>query len=116
MSESTPLSGALTSTETLSVSSSTRLSSFFTRSPGFLSQRATVASVTDSPSAGTTISIMGMLQGRRFALCPKPAVLSRSERFVQKRFELLEVFGYKPGGCGGGGRTPDIARPLRGDV
>src|SRR6185312_15888024 len=57
---SVPAAGALTSSVTLSVSSSTSGSSIATTSPGCFSQRATVASVTDSPSAGTLISV-GML-------------------------------------------------------
>src|SRR3954453_13548881 len=55
-SASRPLAGALTSSVTLSVSSSTSGSSAATASPAFLNQRATVASVTDSPSVGTLIS------------------------------------------------------------
>ena len=54
---STPALGEGTSTVTLSVSSSTRGSSAFTASPGFLNHFAMVASVTDSPSVGTLISI-----------------------------------------------------------
>src|SRR5690349_6628234 len=57
MSLSTPAEGAGTSTVTLSVSSSTRGSSMATASPGRLNHCPTVASVTDSPSAGTLISI-----------------------------------------------------------
>ena len=52
----TPSVGALTSNVTLSVSSSTIGSSRLTGSPGFLSHWATIASVTDSPRAGTLIS------------------------------------------------------------
>jgi hypothetical protein len=54
---STPLTGAGTSTVTLSVSSSTSGSSTATVSPACLYQRPMVASVTDSPSVGTRISI-----------------------------------------------------------
>ncbi len=57
ISESVPAAGALTSSVTLSVSSSTSGSSMATLSPTCFSQRATVASVTDSPSAGTLISV-----------------------------------------------------------
>src|SRR5580700_10533761 len=65
MSVSTPSSGATTSSETLSVSSSTSTSSFLTGSPAFLVQRATVASVTDSPSAGVMMSVIAnVLLGR----------------------------------------------------
>src|SRR4051794_11584087 len=55
-SPSRPACGAGTSSVTLSVSSSTTGSSRSTLSPGCFSQRATVASVTDSPRAGTLIS------------------------------------------------------------
>ncbi len=51
----TPAFSAPTSRFTLSVSSSTSASPASTGSPSFLSQRATVASTTDSPSEGTTI-------------------------------------------------------------
>src|ERR1700742_2569067 len=55
---STPADGAGTSMVTLSVSSSTNGSSTATASPAFLNQRPIVASVTDSPSVGTRISVM----------------------------------------------------------
>ena len=53
----TPAPGALTSSVTLSVSSSTSGSSARTASPAFLNHLPTVASVIDSPSVGTRISI-----------------------------------------------------------
>src|SRR3984893_16549183 len=53
-----PAEGAGTSIVTLSVSSSTNGSSTATASPAFLNQRPMVASVTDSPSVGTRISVM----------------------------------------------------------
>src|SRR5581483_8556689 len=55
---SVPADGAGTSMVTLSVSSSTKGSSTATASPAFLNQRPMVASVTDSPSVGTRISVM----------------------------------------------------------
>src|SRR6478735_1501376 len=58
ISPSVPADGAGTSIVTLSVSSSTSGSSTATASPAFLNQRPMVASVTDSPSVGTRISIM----------------------------------------------------------
>src|SRR5262249_6594551 len=58
ISASTPAAGAGTSIVTLSVSSSTSGSSTTTGSPGFLNHFPMVASVTDSPSAGTRISAM----------------------------------------------------------
>ena len=57
MSASTPEAGALTSKVTLSVSSSTSGSSTLIASPGCLNHLPTVASVIDSPSAGTRISV-----------------------------------------------------------
>ena len=60
ISSNTPASGADTSTLTLSVSSSTKVSSLAIASPAFLVQRATVASVTLSPSVGTTISVIAL--------------------------------------------------------
>ncbi len=54
---STPAPGAFTSSVTLSVSSSTSGSSARTASPAFLNHLPTVASVIDSPSVGTRISI-----------------------------------------------------------
>src|SRR5258708_7311808 len=58
ISPSVPADGAGTSMVTLSVSSSTKGSSTATASPAFLNQRPMVASVTDSPSVGTRISVM----------------------------------------------------------
>src|SRR5205823_1600098 len=58
ISDNTPAAGAGTSIVTLSVSSSTSGSSTATASPGFLNHLPMVASVTDSPSAGTRISVM----------------------------------------------------------
>src|ERR1700758_3649491 len=62
ISPSTPADGAGTSIVTLSVSSSTSGSSTATASPAFLNQRPMVASVTDSPSVGTRISVMMLPQ------------------------------------------------------
>ena len=56
-SASTPATGEVTSTLTLSVSSSAIPSSAATASPGFLSQLASVPSVIDSPSGGTSTSV-----------------------------------------------------------
>src|SRR4051795_7780290 len=61
ISPSVPADGAGTSMVTLSVSSSTNGSSTATASPAFLNQRPMVASVTDSPSVGTRISVMVLL-------------------------------------------------------
>src|ERR1700686_2136823 len=59
ISPSVPADGAGTSMVTLSVSSSTKGSSTATASPAFLNQRPMGASVTDSPSVGTRISVIG---------------------------------------------------------
>src|ERR1700677_3296902 len=63
ISPSTPAAGAGTSIVTLSVSSSTSGSSTATASPGCLNHLPMVASVTDSPSVGTRISVMGACPG-----------------------------------------------------
>src|SRR5437764_11684250 len=68
MSPSVPAEGAGTSIVTLSVSSSTRGSSTAKASPAFLNQRPTVASVTDSPSVGTRISVMICFLNTPFAI------------------------------------------------
>src|SRR5438132_3203355 len=75
ISPSVPADGAGTSMVTLSVSSSTSGSSTATASPAFLNQRPMVASVTDSPSVGTRISVIvsssdvsGVLNPRRPAI------------------------------------------------
>ena len=54
---STPAAGDGISVSTLSVETSRSASSTFTVSPTFLSQRVTVPSVTDSPSAGITTGV-----------------------------------------------------------
>ena len=59
---STPAAGAGTSIVTLSVSSSTSGSSTATTSPAFLNHLPIVASVTDSPRAGTRISAMALIR------------------------------------------------------
>ena len=53
---SVPSAAASSSVETLSVSKVTRMSPFFTASPFFRCQRATLAEVMDSPAAGTLTS------------------------------------------------------------
>src|SRR5262249_42088378 len=99
MSVSTPASGAETSTETLSVSSSTNVSSFLTASPAFFSHLATVASVTLSPSVGTTMS-----------------VISSSQRFLEKRLQFLQMLRHQA--CRGGRRRrpAGVARALGADA
>ena len=56
ISDRTPSDGDTISSETLSVSSSTRTSSFFTASPACFVHLPMVASVTDSPRAGVRMS------------------------------------------------------------
>ncbi|MNK90242.1 hypothetical protein D3C87_1102860 [compost metagenome] len=58
---STPLAGAGTSSVTLSVSSSTRISSRVTASPACFFHWISVASETDSESCGTFTSIAAMV-------------------------------------------------------
>ena len=69
----TPALGALTSSVTLSVSSSTSASSACTGSPAFLNHLPTVASVIDLPSVGTRISIA-------ISIAPRGALLVVRER------------------------------------
>src|SRR5690606_3839676 len=61
ISESTPETGAGTSSTTLSVSTSIRISSACTASPGCFFQLSRVASDTDSESCGTRTSVMAMM-------------------------------------------------------
>src|SRR5215475_6899350 len=86
MSASTPPAGAGTSTVTLSVSSSTSGSSALMASPGFLNHWPTVASVTDSPKAGTLISIV-ILVPQRLA----------GERLLDERLLLMIVLAGEAG-------------------
>src|SRR5436190_838608 len=99
MSAKTPAAGAGTSTVTLSVSSSTSGSSASTASPGFLNHWPTVASVTDSPSAGTTISIAIL------------ATLSVGERLGDERLLLLIVLAGEARRRGRRCRAAHVARP-----
>ena len=73
ISPSTPAAGALTSSVTLSVSSSTSGSSAFTASPGFLNHWPMVASETDSPSVGTRISVAMVLAFSCWSALPSGA-------------------------------------------
>ena len=87
---SLPEAGAGTSTVTLSVSSSTMGSSAFTASPTFLNHFAIVASVTDSPRAGTRISL---------AILFFPQIHSAQGHF-KEIFQFLEMPAHQSG-CGG---------------
>src|SRR6187551_3239986 len=78
ISPSTPADGAGTSMVTLSVSSSTNGSSTATASPAFLNQRPMVASVTDSPSVGTRISVMVWIPRYPWTVINSKAVLARA--------------------------------------
>src|SRR6266542_2057455 len=98
-----PAAGDGTSKVTLSVSSSTTGSSISTASPGCFSQRATVASVTDSPSAGTLISLA-------------IAVVSRRQRVADELRLFLDVALEQTGRRRGGLRAADKARPPGGDI
>src|SRR5215472_9337769 len=127
MSLSTPAAGAGTSIVTLSVSSSTSGSSTATGSPGFLNHLPIVASVTDSPSVGTRISVMVSILGsrhaglsRHFCAACKKDVDGRgrpghdecglSQRLFQQLLELGEVLRHQAGGGRGRGRPARIAR------
>src|SRR5467141_3820042 len=122
ISASTPAAGAGTSIVTLSVSSSTSGSSTATGSPGCLNHLPMVASVTDSPSAGTRISAMSHPsyvavhartadEGRAH---PKSSVVRPplAQGFIEQRLELLEVLrhlagrGRRRGGTAGIKRLP----------
>src|SRR5262245_26372779 len=116
ISASTPAAGAGTSIVTLSVSSSTSGSSTATGSPGFLNHLPMVASVTDSPSAGTRISAMVC------TILPSLGTLGRwadhratrplAERLVEQGLELLEVLRHLPGRRCRRGRAPRVSRLL----
>src|SRR4051794_21285381 len=134
ISPSVPAEGAGTSMVTLSVSSSTNGSSTATESPAFLNQRPMVASVTDSPSVGTRISVIWCspravdrhfpdhprLKNQAFVrkedapdrASPLPLVQS----VVEQRLELSQVLRHQPGGGGSGGGTAGITRTLVGRV
>src|ERR1700722_19125171 len=119
-----PADGAGTSMVTLSVSSSTNGSSTATASPAFLNQRPMVASVTDSPSVGTRISVMVCFLSQSFSVvlrCEQrrgeprrtqpPSFEGRSrdrlrmtvlvQRLVQQSLELRQMLGHQTGGCRG---------------
>src|SRR5712692_1250920 len=104
-----PEAVALTSSVTLSVSSSTSGSSTATLSPIFLSHLATVASVTDSPKAGTRISAAILTSPARTAL---RVSLFQGQRVVDQLgllFEMaLEQTRCRRGSLG----TTDIGSPL----
>ena len=85
MSPSTPAAGAGTSMVTLSVSSSTSGSSTATASPAFLNHLPMVASVTDSPSVGTRISVMEVFLIGSFCGSQSPVVHS-----VEAAFSVAE--------------------------
>src|SRR5882724_8008646 len=119
ISPSVPADGAGTSIVTLSVSSSTKGSSTATASPAFLNQRPMVASVTDSPSVGTRISVMAWFPLASWPGLSWPYVLKHSsknegacpafaghdelrfplvQRLVQESLELRQVLGHQTGG------------------
>src|SRR6185295_3068642 len=103
MRSSTPAAGEGTSTLTLSVSSSTTGSSCLTVSPSFFSQRAMVASVTDSPMAGTLIA---MLIGDLSSLGQRQCII---EKALQLRLMLAGL-----AGCGRGrGLAAGVAQRTR---
>src|SRR5262245_38654978 len=101
MSVRTPADGAGTSIVPLSVSSSTKGSSAATASPGCLNHCPTVASVTDSPSAGTLISMaMARPSGR--------------QSLFEQGLLLLIVPAEQARGGGRGRRPPGVGGALGG--
>src|SRR5450756_2311866 len=133
ISPSTPADGAGTSMVTLSVSSSTRGSSTATASPAFLNQRPMVASVTDSPSVGTRISVIVwflLRHGRarpghpRLKVCHRERKASAplraghdewwlsAQRVVEQCLELRQVLGHQTGGGGRRSRAAGVTRTL----
>src|SRR5271166_2153053 len=114
---STPAPGALTSSVTLSVSSSTSGSSARTVSPAFLNHLPTVASVIDSPSVGTRISIV-ICSSRREAPFLRSYGIDRRERHAgthgDRRHETIFVREPAPGGDRWIGRLHRFERRQRG--
>src|ERR1700755_3348384 len=90
-----PAAGAGTSTVTLSVSSSSSGSSRATLSPSFLNQRATVASVTDSPLAGTLLSIAMNFWGPAPPL--QSARVSESKSVVEEGGQFRQMLFHQAG-------------------
>src|SRR5262245_58520298 len=112
ISASTPALGAPSSTVAFSVSSSTTGSSATTASPVCFSHLAIVASVIDSPSTGTTMSMITtaplarVLRDRRAAICePREALLAYRERIVEQ-LGALRLVAVEQTGCGRGRRGP----------
>src|SRR5207344_2383727 len=104
ISESTPEAGAGTSTVTLSVSSSTRGSSAVTASPACLYHWPTVASVTDSPSVGTRISVAMTCR-------PPPNRPRLAQSLFEQRLQFQLVLPGNPSRRRRRGRAPGVARP-----
>src|SRR6056297_3806190 len=97
----TPASEAGTSSVALSVSTSTRGSSFSTRSPGCFSQAPMNTSLIDSPTEGTLTSVIASPRFGRASPRRRVAPSRRAlERVPQKLF-LLELMGA----AGAGGRA-----------
>ena len=90
----TPAAVALTSRVTLSVSNSTMGSSTSTLSPTDFSHFATVASVTDSPSWGTTISVAIFFLIRNASALPSG--LLDIQRLINERILLLHMAAHLP--------------------
>ena len=116
----TPEAGAFTSRVTLSVSSSTSGSSAVTASPGFLNQRAIVASLTDSPRVGTRISVaIGSgrfsrtgeegADARRVGGGGRKGLRSAGVDLVEEGLELVEVLRHQARGGRGRSRAPGVA-------
>src|SRR5499427_4993400 len=117
ISDKTPAAGAGTSIVTLSVSSSTSGSSTATASPGCLNHFPIVASITDSPSVGTRMSVMRQFPGQSGArVGSRRRARARSALFqciVEERLQLRKVLGQEAGRGRSGGGPADVARPAR---
>src|SRR5690606_35271844 len=110
--DSTPSAGATTSSETLSVSSSTRTSSFFTASPTFLVHLAMEASATDSPRAGVRISAILSVLSCLHSACLLAQARPAGHGLGEEGLEFLQMAAHQARSGRGRSRTTDVARAL----
>src|SRR5262249_2708006 len=96
---------------------STSGSSTTTASPGRLNHFPIVASVTDSPSVGTRMSVIrlfpdksGQRQVHRRSRKNNGSLL---QGIVEQRLQLRKVLGEESSSGGGGGRSAGVAWPAR---
>src|SRR5690606_33493290 len=114
--DSTPSAGATTSSETLSVSSSTRTSSFFTASPTFLVHLAMEASATDSPRAGVRISAIFRVFSYLNCACLLGQARRSGHGLGEEGLEFLQVAAHQARGGRGRSRSTDVTRALGLDI